>query len=131
MILFLIVPHKSRKTRNKAMSYASVLQRYATDPDKTKVRDPTNGVTKCVKDIFTAAVEGDVECILANLDLGVDVNAFGQPRQIWGPRYEKAGLFNATPLHFACGYNRELAVKALLQRGARTDLRSGSGLTCK
>lgn len=106
-------------------------QCHSTRPENTKVRDPETGVTRCIKDIFQAAIEGDVQCIEANLELGVDINKMGQPNQIWGSRFEKSGLFYATPLHYACSYNRELAVRFLLQRGARTDIRSASGLTCK
>lgn len=113
-----------------ANPYDPVLQCHVTPADKAKVRDD-NGVARCVKDIFQAAIEGDLECIRANLDLGVDINRMGQPGQCWGPRFDKSGLFYATPLHYACSYNREHAVRLLLQRGARTDIRSASGLTCK
>ena len=112
------------------MSYAPILQRHATAPDRTLTRH-ADGSTSCVKDIFRAAVEGDVECIEANLSIGVDINALGQPADVWGPRYEKSGLFYATPLHYACSYGREAAVRTLLQHGARTDIRSASGLSCK
>jgi hypothetical protein len=90
-----------------------------------------DGSTSCVKDIFRAAVEGDVECLEANLSIGVDINSLGQPTDVLGPRYEMSGLFYATPLHYACSYGREAAVRTLLQHGARTDIRSTSGLSCK
>jgi ankyrin repeat protein len=112
------------------MTYAPILQRHVTHPEAALVRD-ADGTSHCVKDIFRAAVEGDVECIEANLALGVDINSQGQPAHCWGPRYEKSALFYATPLHYACSYGREAAVKALLQHGARTDIRSASGLSCK
>lgn len=111
--------------------YDTVLQCHSTHPENAKVRDPQTGVTQCVKDIFQAAIEGDVACIEANLELGVDINKMGQPNSIWGSRFEKSGLFYATPLHYACSYNREVAVRYLLLRGARVDIRSASGLTCK
>lgn len=111
--------------------YDPVLQCHSTRPEKTKVRDAATGNTRCVKDIYQAAIEGDVECLQANLELGIDINKMGQPGTIWGPRFDKSGLFYGTPLHYACSYNREVAVRFLIQRGARTDIRSASGLTCK
>lgn len=113
------------------MTYHSFLQCHNTKPELAKLRNPDTGTTYCPKDIFKAAIEGDVECLRANLDLGADINQQGQPGAIWGPRFNKAGLYYATPLHYACAYNRELAVRFLLHRGARTDIRSASGLTCK
>lgn len=112
------------------MSYASHLQRYATAEDKLYTDGP-DGAKRCVKDIYQAAIEGDVECIEANIALGVDINKVGQPQKIWGPRFEKSGLFSAAPLHYACAYGRELAVKCLLKHGARPEMRSASGLTSK
>jgi ankyrin repeat protein len=112
------------------MSYPSILQRRSTAADKTLVIADDGG-KRCVKDIFLASIEGDVECIEANLACGVDVNKPGQPAKIWGPRFEKSGLFSATPLHYAVSYGREEAVRALLKLGARTDLRSASGMTAK
>lgn len=113
------------------MSYPSHLQRYVTDKSRALRANPNNGSTECVKDIFQAAIEGDLECIEANLDLGVDINSLGQPTTVWGPRFEKSGLFAATPLQYACSYGREEAVTLLLQRGARVDQRSASGHTAK
>lgn len=109
------------------MSYAPTLQRYVTDPHKCFEGD----AAQCVKDIFQAAIEGDVECLEANLRIGVDINKLGQPGKIWGPRFEKSGLFYATPLHYAVSYGRDLAVKFLLEHGARPEVRSASGMTCK
>lgn len=113
------------------MTYNPLLQCHVTKSELAKVRDNVTGVVHCKKDIFQAAVEGDLECLKANLELGVDINALGQPSPTWGPRYAKSGHFKATALHYACAYNREVAVKLLLQRGARTDIRSASGFTCK
>ena len=112
------------------MTYASHLQRYTTPEHKLYTTDES-GNKRCVKDIYLAAIEGDVECIEANIALGVEVNKVGQPAKIWGPRFEKSGLFSATPLHYACAYGRELAVKCLLKHGARPDMRSASGLNSK
>ncbi len=112
------------------MSYSSAAQRRSTDPAQTVVQN-ADGAAECVKDIFQAAIEGDVECIAANLALGVDVNRPGQPGKVWGPRFEKSGLFAAPPLHYAVSYGREEAVKLLLSKGARVDQRSASGLTAK
>jgi ankyrin repeat protein len=112
------------------MSYDPKLQRRSTPKDQA-VRADESGAQVCVKDIFQAAIEGDVECIQANIDLGVPVNKMGKPDHIWGPRFEKSGLFIAAPLHYACSYGREEAVKLLLENGARVDQRSASGLTPK
>lgn len=111
------------------MSYVSSLQRRFTN-DATAIINDEDG-ERCVKDMYQAAIEGDVECLAANIKLGADVNAMGQPRETWGPRFEKSGLFAASPLHYACSYGREEAVKLLLQHGARTDQRSASGHTPK
>lgn len=126
------------------MSYGAVLQRRWTDPSKTIQTHATVAATtegeestavpaaSCVKDIWRAAIEGDVECLQANVSLGVDVNALGQPGPgIWGPRFGKCGLFKASPLHFAASFGREEAVRFLLANGARVEQRSASGLTAK
>uniref|UniRef100_A0A7S1MER3 Ankyrin repeat protein n=2 Tax=Neobodo designis TaxID=312471 RepID=A0A7S1MER3_NEODS len=112
------------------MAYPSQLQRRHTAPDQLYA-ETEDGAKVATKDIFHAAIEGDVEAIRANLDLGVDVNAMGQPSAIWGPRFEKSGHFAASPLHYAVSYGREEAVALLLSRGARTDQRSASGHTPK
>eukprot|EP00756_Hemistasia_phaeocysticola_P045774 Hpha_TRINITY_DN1952_c0_g1::TRINITY_DN1952_c0_g1_i1::g.31013::m.31013 len=119
------------------MSYHSHLQRLSTQPDQLLVevqaREGEEGEegetrTVCKKDIFLAAIEGDIECIERNLDLGVDINSMGQPAKIWGTRFEKSTGFRAAPLHYAAAYGRELAVKLLLERGARPGVKSHSGL---
>lgn len=112
------------------MSYASHLQCRTTKADEAILKN-ADGTSRCVKDVFRAAIEGDVACLEANIKLGADVNKLGQPLVIWGPRFEKSGLFGAAPLHYACAYGRESAVKFLLSKGARPDLRSASGLTCR
>ena len=112
------------------MAYPSALQRRSTAHENLYATD-ADGEERCSKDIFKAAIEGDIECITANLDLGVDVNAMGQPGQIWGPRFAKSGHFAAAPLHYAVSYGRDEAVALLLSRGARTDQRSASGHTAK
>lgn len=112
------------------MTYPSHLQRYSTQK-AALFRTDEHGAAQCVKDIFQAAIEGDVECLEANLDAGVDINSLGQPATVWGPRFEKSGLFAATALQYACSYGREEAVTFLLQRGARVDQRSASGHTAK
>ena len=112
------------------MTYASHLQRRYTQPQET-ILVAEDGTRYCKKDIFRAAIEGDVECLEANLSLGVDVNKVGQPNTVWGPRFEKCGLFSAAPLHYACAYGREDAAKFLLAKGARADLLSASGMTSR
>jgi ankyrin repeat protein len=112
------------------MSFPAGLQRRHTAEDKLFV-EQEDGTKACSKDIFQAAIEGDLEAIRANLDLGVNVNAMGQPSAIWGPRFEKSGHFAATPLHYAVSYGRDEAVGLLLAKGARTDQRSASGHTPK
>jgi len=112
------------------MMYSSILQRHSTAPEQAITRRE-DGSSVCIKDIFQAAIEGDVECIEANLKLGVDINSRGAPAKPWGPRFDKASLYYATPLHYACAYGRESAVYFLLNRGARTMIRSASGMTCK
>ncbi|KAJ9451066.1 Ankyrin repeat domain-containing protein 2B [Diplonema papillatum] len=82
----------------------------------------------CHKDVFLAAIEGDIECLVYNLDNGADVNALGKPKA-WGYRFEKASAFYAAPLHYAVAYGRESAVKLLLERGANIDQKSHSGLS--
>lgn len=114
------------------MSYPTVLQRrFTSDEAALYVDDDATGERRCRKDIFQAAVEGDVEAIKANLALGVDVNVMGQPSAIWGPRFEKSGHFAGTALHYATSYGREEAVAFLLEKGARVDVRSASGHTAK
>eukprot|EP01062_Namystynia_karyoxenos_P063483 TRINITY_DN56288_c0_g1_i1.p1 TRINITY_DN56288_c0_g1~~TRINITY_DN56288_c0_g1_i1.p1 ORF type:complete len:157 (+),score=50.44 TRINITY_DN56288_c0_g1_i1:73-543(+) len=120
------------------MSYHSHLQRLSTPPDQLMVAVPEAEDAEapegaeprmvCRKDIFLAAIEGDIECIEKNLELGVDINSMGQPAKIWGTRFEKSTGFRAAPLHYAAAYGRELAVKLLLDRGARPSIKSHSGL---
>eukprot|EP00164_Ancoracysta_twista_P015824 GFYU01026296.1.p1 GENE.GFYU01026296.1~~GFYU01026296.1.p1 ORF type:complete len:107 (-),score=21.22 GFYU01026296.1:164-451(-) len=87
-----------------------------------------SGADECIKDIFQSAIEGDVECLAANLALDVNIDSRGQPKFIYGPRFKKCEVFGATPLHYACGYNREEAVQFLLDNGANTTIRSAIGL---
>eukprot|EP01065_Artemidia_motanka_P006577 TRINITY_DN13221_c0_g1_i1.p2 TRINITY_DN13221_c0_g1~~TRINITY_DN13221_c0_g1_i1.p2 ORF type:complete len:149 (+),score=44.74 TRINITY_DN13221_c0_g1_i1:49-495(+) len=116
------------------MSYHSHLQRLSTQPDRLLAQAPATDDdtdeprTVCVKDIFLAAIEGDIECIEKNLELGVDINSMGQPAKVWGTRFEKSTGFRAAPLHYAAAYGRELAVRLLLDRGARPGIKSHSGL---
>lgn len=111
--------------------YHSNLQRRTTNPEHTLTVNDDTGADECVKDIFHAAIEGDVECLAANLALGVNVNARGQPKFIYGPRFRKCEVFGATPLQYACGYNREEAVQFLLDNGADVTIRSATGLTAR
>lgn len=118
------------------MSYDASMQRRWTKPEEAISVRAADGLDQtpraCVKDVYRAAIEGDVECLEANIaQLGVDVNKMGQPADVWGPRFEKSGLFVASPLHYAVSYNREEAVRFLLAKGARVDQRSASGLTAK
>jgi hypothetical protein len=113
------------------MAYPSVLQRRSTAEGDLYVTDEATGRKRVAKDIFQAAIEGDVELLRAHVDHGADINAMGQPDEIWGPRFEKSGLFAAAPLHYAVSYGREEAVMFLLAKGARTDQRSASGHTPK
>lgn len=111
--------------------YYPHLQRFVTKPEDALVTDPSTGERRCKKDIFQAAIEGDVECLAVNLMLGADINKRGQPTFVYGPRFDKCEVFGATPLHYACGYNREEAVQFLLENGASVEVRSASGLTCR
>ena len=90
-----------------------------------------HGTEKTVKDMFWAAIEGDVRCLRSCIEMGEDINSMGQPSKTWGYRFEKSSGFKATPLHYAVSYGRELAVKLLLEHGARLDIKSHSGLTAK
>ena len=108
------------------MSYGNELQRMRTPPDQA-----CSGERECAKDIYLAAIEGDIECIQTNVDLGIDVNALGKPSKIWGYRFEKSSSFRAAPLHFAASYNRLLAVDLLLKNGADASVKSCSGLTAR
>ena len=60
------------------MPYPISLQRYYTAPHDAIFMD-REGRKEVAKDIFRAAIEGDVECIEANLDNGVNINRPGQP----------------------------------------------------
>eukprot|EP00388_Colpodella_angusta_P048940 GDKK01077823.1.p1 GENE.GDKK01077823.1~~GDKK01077823.1.p1 ORF type:complete len:142 (-),score=3.83 GDKK01077823.1:112-537(-) len=111
--------------------YYPHLQRFVTKPEDALIIDPASGARTCKKDIYQAAIEGDVECLAVNLMLGADVNGKGQPVFVYGPRFDKCDVFAATPLHYACGYNREEAVQFLLENGANPELRSASGVTCR
>ena len=113
------------------MSFGQHLQRMATSPDRAIAEDPSSGERCCAKDIYLAAIEGDVECLKANVDMGADVNALGKPSKVWGYRFEKSSGFRAAPLHFAASYNRGLAVELLLKSGADVGLKSCSGLTAR
>jgi ankyrin repeat protein len=62
--------------------------------------------------IQVAAERGEVEVLRALLDGGADANAGGGDR---------------TPLAIAVGSNRAEAVRLLLQRGARTDIKGATG----
>ena len=111
--------------------YHSHLQRRATHPDFTMQVGEESGKEECIKDIYQAAIEGDVECLAANLALEVNIDSRGQPKFIYGPRFKKCEVFGATPLQYACGYNREEAVQFLLENGASTSIRSATGLTAR
>ncbi|KAJ9451067.1 hypothetical protein DIPPA_16724 [Diplonema papillatum] len=78
----------------------------------------------CHKDVFLAAIGGDIECLVYNLDNGADVNALGKPKA-WGYRFEKASAFYAAPLHYAVA----LSVRFLLGRGTAINQKSHSGLS--
>ncbi len=96
---------------------------------------------KCVKDIWQAAIEGDVECLDANLQLGSSISQLGQPIMsaasdantvaIWGPLFDRCALFRATPLQYACAYNRIEAAQFLLSRGASWEQLSSTGVSAK
>lgn len=110
---------------------------------------------RCVKDIWQAAIEGDVECLEANLSLGANLAQLGQPIasgvsegnnnsksnstqsaggasvQIWGPLFDRCALFRATPLQYACAYNRIEAVQFLLSKGASWEQLSSTGVSAK
>jgi len=105
--------------------YAKYLQRLSTDPSQTVVDG------HCVKDIFRAAIEGDIECLAVNLEIGVKVNCLGQPSKKWGPQFDKCVGYQATPLHYAASYGRLDAVEFLLQNGADARVKSSSGHTAK
>jgi hypothetical protein len=100
---------------------------------------------KCVKDIWQAAIEGDVECLEANVKLGACLSQLGQPimssadshnnnngvGQIWGPLFDRCALFKATPLQYACAYNRIEAAAYLLDQGASWEQLSSTGVSAK
>jgi hypothetical protein len=95
-------------------------------------------VQVCVKDIWHAAIEGDVECLEANIRLGGAAAVFGlgQPcveskGTLWGPMFDRCAQFTAAPLHYACAFNREAAVRCLLSHGARSDQMSSTGTTAR
>eukprot|EP00906_Rhabdomonas_costata_P027400 RCo038919 len=79
-----------------------------------------------LKDIFLSAIEGDQESIVHNLEMGVDINEVGWPSNGWGP-FSKLPGFEATALHYAVGYGNKETVQLLLERGARTDIKTRSG----
>eukprot|EP00759_Apiculatamorpha_spiralis_P045147 PhF_6_TR41997/c0_g1_i1/m.63511 len=113
--------------------YAKHLQRLSTDPSQTLIYDDsTNSSTgRCVKDVYRSAIEGDVECLKTNLELGVNINALGQPIKKWGPQFDKSVGYAATALHYAASYGRLEAVEFLLQNGADPRVKSTSGHTPK
>eukprot|EP00670_Eutreptiella_braarudii_P005068 CAMPEP_0174287254 /NCGR_PEP_ID=MMETSP0809-20121228/15083_1 /TAXON_ID=73025 ORGANISM="Eutreptiella gymnastica-like, Strain CCMP1594" /NCGR_SAMPLE_ID=MMETSP0809 /ASSEMBLY_ACC=CAM_ASM_000658 /LENGTH=126 /DNA_ID=CAMNT_0015383717 /DNA_START=117 /DNA_END=497 /DNA_ORIENTATION=+ len=79
-----------------------------------------------VKDIFLSAIEGDNDSIVHCLENGVELNEIGLPSNGWGP-FAKLPGFQGTPLHFAVGYGNIDTVRLLLERGARTDVKTRSG----
>jgi hypothetical protein len=162
------------------MSYPEFMQRRSTKSDAAIVEDvdvfglpsqqqdpnsssspsassaTQNKKMKCVKDIWHAAIEGDVECLEANLKLGASISQLGQPiltasannsnsgssaahgtttssgvQPIWGPLFDRCALFRATPLQFACAYNRIEAAKFLLDQGASWEQLSSTGVSAK
>jgi hypothetical protein len=121
------------------MSFPEFMQRRSTAPAAAVVG--AGDARRCTKDIWQAAIEGDVECIDANLQLGASLSQLGQPVlsaatdattvQIWGPLFDKCALFRATPLQFACAYNRIEAARFLLERGASWEQLSSTGVSAK
>ena len=124
----------------------------ATAEDDVQQQQTTKTL-RCIKDIWQAAIEGDVECLEANLSLGASLAQLGQPilssstttttsqntinsnnssqQQLWGPLFDRCALFRATPLQYACAYNRIEAAKFLLDRGASWEQLSSTGVSAK
>eukprot|EP00667_Euglena_gracilis_P024296 EG_transcript_27861 len=92
-------------------------------PEKLHVVPREDGT---VKDIFLSAIEGDNDSIVHCLENGVGINDVGLPSNGWGP-FGKLPGFQGTPLHFAVGYGNVDTVRLLLERGARTDIKTRSG----
>lgn len=78
------------------------------------------------RDIWTGAVDGDVECLKQRLNDGVGVDDLGYPKGI--PAFQ-SGNFYATPLHYAVAYGNAHATLFLIRNGARPDIQSSMGLT--
>ena len=78
------------------------------------------------RDIWTAAVDGDVECLQRRLDEGVGIDDMGYPKGV--PAFSSK-KFYATALHYAVAYGNARAVLFLIRNGARPDAQSSMGLT--
>jgi len=69
------------------------------------------------KDIWTAAGEGDIEVVQANLTLGIDINAMVPAGNL---------VTGATPLHIAAISNQVEVVKFLISKGADVNIKAGN-----